>query len=180
MLEHLAKQDFDVIFGLLEASFPIDEYRSYGEQKALLEDEIYRILVQKEQGCIRAFAALWDLGDFVYIDHLVVRPEDRSRGLGALILQELLQQAGKPIILEVEPPEDELCRRRIGFYQRNGFFLNPWPYWQPPISPGKKSIPLRIMSSGRILSPAEFAAVQEKLYSRVYKQPDFPTKPGSS
>ena len=37
------------------------------------------------------------------------------------MLQELVKQYQKPICLEVELPEDELTRRRIGFYERNGF-----------------------------------------------------------
>lgn len=38
MLEKLKPQDFDRVFMLLENSFPPDEYRTYEEHKALLDN----------------------------------------------------------------------------------------------------------------------------------------------
>jgi len=66
------------------------------------------------------------------LEYLAVDPEHRNRGLGAQFLavlrQRLMAAQGPSLgyILEVERPEDadgaeqELRRRRIGFYERNG------------------------------------------------------------
>ena len=53
------------------------------------------------------------------------------------------------ICLEVELPETEMAARRIGFYERNGFYYNDYFYMQPPIAEGRNAIPLRLMTTGR-------------------------------
>ena len=60
-------------------------------------------------------------------------------------------------------------KRRIGFYERNGFFLNEYPYVQPPISQGRKPVPLMIMTSGAAISEKEFEEIRNTLYKEVYK-----------
>ena len=88
---------------------------------------------------------------------------------GAELLKEITSFYQKTICLEVEPPADEMTKRRVDFYKRNGFFLNEYPYTQPPISKGKNPVPLMIMSSGKELSEPEFHIIKEKLYCEVYK-----------
>ena len=95
--------DFDPVYRIMEASFPEDERRPYAEQKALLKDPAYRILVWDEN---TAFIAVWDLGDFAMIEHLAVHPDHRCHGLGSSFLKQCIQRLKKPVCLEVEPPKD--------------------------------------------------------------------------
>lgn len=173
MLEKLNCQDcdgFDKVYSLLEKSFPDDEYRTYDEQKALLADPAYSVYVlYDESRNVKAFISVWDLDEFTFIEHFAVHPEHRNRGIGSAVLNEVLKMFSKTVCLEVEPPETQTAGRRIGFYERNGFCLNEYPYTQPPISRGKKAIPLLIMTSGRKVERAAFERIRERLYARVYK-----------
>ncbi|MCI8448180.1 MAG: hypothetical protein HFH30_07230, partial [Eubacterium sp.] len=72
------------------------------------------------------------------------------------------------ICLEVELPENDLAKRRIRFYERNGFFLNQYPYVQPSISKGRSPIPLLIMTSGQPVSEKIFQEIKSTLYEYVY------------
>lgn len=170
MIEKLKIQDFDTIYDLMEMSFPGDEYRTYDEQKALLNNPAYSIYVlyNESQG-INAFIAVWEFNKFAYIEHFVVNPEHRNGGIGAYILNELVELLSKTVCLEVEPLETEMASRRIGFYKRNSFFLNGYPYMQPPISQGKKAIPLFIMTSGSKVDEDMFEHIKGTLYTKVYK-----------
>ena len=98
------------------------------------------------------FLAVWEFESFTYIEHFAVDPVLRNSGTGSAMLQELVRKYQKQICLEVELPEDELTRRRIGFYERNGFVFNEYPYIQPPISKGKSPVPLRIMTYGSAIT----------------------------
>jgi len=171
MLEKLFKYDFDKVFELMQKSFPGDEYRSYEEQKALLENPFYQIYVLKnyDNNSVKAFMAVWEFDNFAFLEHFAVNDEYRNGGIGAKILNELIDLIGKIICLEVELPEDEFASRRISFYQRNGFFLNHYPYIQPSISRGKNEISLLIMTSERTVSEEEFETYKNVLYSVVYK-----------
>jgi len=148
----------------MQASFSDDEYRPYDEQLALFEEPEYRIYYMPA-----GFLAVWEFESFIYIEHFAVDPALRNSGTGSAMLQELVKQYQKPICLEVELPEDELTRRRIGFYERNGFVFNEYPYIQPPISKGKSPVPLRIMTYKSEITREEFQKMKEILYRRVYK-----------
>ena len=70
--------------------------------------------------------------------------------------------------MEVEPPETEMARRRIGFYQRHGIFLNRFAYWQQPLRPGAVPMPLLVMSWPRPVSAGGFEPYKKIIYREVY------------
>lgn len=164
MLQRINETNFPEIYRIMQASFSDDEYRPYDEQLALFEEPEYRIYYMSA-----GFLAVWEFESFIYIEHFAVDPALRNSGTGSAMLQELVKQYQKPICLEVELPEDELTRRRIGFYERNGFVFNEYPYIQPPISKGKSPVPLRIMTYGSAITQDTFEEMKRVLYQRVYK-----------
>ena len=164
MLQRINETNFPEIYRIMQVSFSDDEYRPYDEQLALFEEPEYRIYYMPA-----GFLAVWEFESFIYIEHFAVDPALRNSGTGSAMLQELVKQYQKPICLEVELPEDELTRRRIGFYERNGFVFNEYPYIQPPISKGKSPVPLRIMTYKSEITREEFQKMKEILYRRVYK-----------
>ena len=62
------------------------------------------------------------------------------------------------MVLEIDPPVDEIARRRQGFYQRCGFAVNPYPHVHPPYRPEYPGHELVVLSSPRALPPAEYGA----------------------
>ncbi|MDD6735846.1 MAG: GNAT family N-acetyltransferase [Clostridiales bacterium] len=170
MTERLDNKDFDEVFSIMEMSFPSDEYRTYNEQRSLLDNREYSVYVLKrEDGRLKAFIAVWEFDDFAFIEHFAVNPDCRNEGIGAAMLKELSEKfTGKTLCLEVELPDSEMARRRIGFYNRNNFFINDYPYTQPPISKGKRSIPLCIMTYGGRIDKHQFETIKNVLYKRVY------------
>ena len=166
MIEKLDRTEFDAVYAIMERSFPLEEYRAYEAQKALLKKPAYSIYVAKENGKILGFAAVWQLEDWLFLEHLAVDPQSRNQGIGAKLLGFLAQSR---CCLEVELPETDIARRRIGFYERNGFFLNDYPYLQPSLGEGRSPVPLSIMTSGSTIFPEEFTRLKELLYTRVYE-----------
>lgn len=167
MIERLEIKEFDRVFSIMEQSFPLEEYRAYEDQKRLLEDRAYSIYVARENRKILGFAAVWQLEEWLFLEHLAVDPQSRNQGIGAKLLGFLAQSR---CCLEVELPETDIARRRIGFYERNGFFLNDDPYLQPSLGEGRSPVPLRIMTTQGTITPEAFASLQKLLYSRVYGQ----------
>ena len=168
MIGRVCAEEFDRAYGLLEVSFPLDEYRPYAAQKALLQQPRYELWQMEESGELKALAAVWDIGEWLFVEHLAVDPRWRNRGIGSLFLRELAAACGKPLCLEVELPENDLARRRIGFYQRNGFVFNDYPYEMPALAPGQRPVPLRIMTAGHAISEEEFVGLRALLYEQVY------------
>lgn len=164
----MAACEFDEVFGIMSESFPETEFRPYESQRALLDRKEYSILCAKgESGEVKGFIALWRFERFAYIEHFAVSSDSRNEGLGTRMLASLLASVKQPVCLEVELPVGEMERRRIGFYERNGFILCEREYVQPPMSAGKPSVPLRLMSSVA-LSDGEFEYMKDLLYAEVY------------
>ena len=172
MIERLTEADFDQMFSLMERSFPEDERRDYNGQRELLAEPAYNLYAKRspEDAALQAFLALWELGDMVYIEHFAVDPDCRNGGLGGKILQKVIEDTDMRICLEVEPPETEMAARRIGFYERNGFVMNPFEYMQPAMGEDRHAIPLRIMSYPKRLVADEFETMRDVLYCHVYRQ----------
>lgn len=149
-------------------SFPPEERRPWGEilspassqgphAEAIIVDDAFAGLV-----------TTWDLGRWIYVEHLAVDPSLRGRGTGAALLSLLRSRSGRPVVLEVEPPaaDNPMAERRIGFYARNGFSVLDYDYIQPPYSPGLPSVPLLLMST----DPDDDAAgIARALHREVYK-----------
>ena len=167
-LIRLESSDFDRVWEIMEISFPPEERRKREKQRELLEKEEYLLYGAKQGENLLGFLAVWDLGEFLFMEHFAISPEARNSGLGHRMLQELQAKRHQKIVLEVELPEKELARRRIHFYERNGFFYNEYPYVQPAMSEDSHAIPLRIMSTGEPLTEEAFYQVRDVLYRKIY------------
>ncbi|MFD0670005.1 GNAT family N-acetyltransferase [Cohnella sp. GCM10027633] len=163
-------RQFDRVYAIMQASFPNIERRTYEGQKALLANPHYRLFAESDgEGDAIGFIASWEFADFRFVEHFAVDPAIRGGGVGGRLMSGYLARSPKPVILEVEPPETEPTRRRVGFYERLGFRLNGYDYLQPPLQPGLPDLPLKIMSYPEPLSEPEFSTFRDTLYERVYR-----------
>ena len=160
-LETLTERDFDSVWEIMEESFPRDERRSREAQRKILDVSWYHLYGYRAHGELIAFLAVWEFDTFLSC---------RNGGLGAVLLTQLTAQSRKPVILEVELPTGELEARRIAFYERNGFVMNPFEYMQPAMGEDRHAIPLRIMSYPKRLLADEFETMRDVLYCHVYRQ----------
>lgn len=161
--------EFEEIYAILETSFPPDERRAKEDQQALLQEERYTVYVLPDKETVAGFLTVWQFSDFAVVEHFAVNPAYRNQGLGGKMLAQLRTLLPCRIILEVELPETDFARRRIGFYQRNGYTFNEYPYLQPPYSKEKNALPLRIMSTDGLLSEPDFHRITTLMKQEIYK-----------
>ncbi|MBQ0111842.1 MAG: GNAT family N-acetyltransferase [Bacteroidales bacterium] len=162
--------DFKIAEKLYIESFPEDERRSLSSVYSLLDSPIFEFIPIKEDNNFLGFANIWDFPEFVYIEHFAIMPNMRNNGIGSRFLKTLQERKNKPIVLEVEKPDNDLAKRRIGFYQRMGFHLLKDYYLQPPYTQESQSVEMKIM----VFSPKEeneicFQKIKDTLYKFVYK-----------
>jgi ribosomal protein S18 acetylase RimI-like enzyme len=172
----MADVDFAKSWDIYERSFPDDERRSFSGLCSALKDPNFRFDYHKDfYGNVNGIMASWVLGenDFKYIEHIAVDSTQRSQGVGSSILRPVLLE-GTPVVLEVEPAElNEDAARRIRFYERLGFHVNEYTYYQPPYDESKSPLLLKVLSFPNPLTPEEFINFKELVYAQVYKvEPD--------
>lgn len=155
------------ILALTETAFPEEERRAPAGQRFLFGQPEYHVLAAVKGAVLGGFLAWWQMDGFRYVEHFAVDPALRGGGLGGKMLDRFTAADRTPCVLEVEPPETEMARRRIAFYRRHGFETCPFAYMQLPLRPGGVETPLVLMATQTLQRPL-FERVRDALYARVY------------
>lgn len=163
-----------IIEKLYYSSFPEDERRPWDEELSLLRSESapMRLLsIVTLTGRFIGFMTVWCFEKFYYLEHFAIMPESRGRGYGSKSLALLLTYANdNGIVLEVEPPKDSSeAKRRVLFYQRDGFKLHEsFDYIQPPYAHGLQPVELKLMTHG--MTSPDLRKISNILHERVYQK----------
>ena len=115
--------DLDQVLAIEEASFVNPTTREWYESELQRPDVCYIYALRTAEDRVAAFCAFWKVLDQIHINNLAVRPERRGRGLGAFLLQRVLEEAAR-----LGAPHATLEVRRSNtaarhLYERAGFEL---------------------------------------------------------
>jgi len=162
--------DLKIIRNLYCTSFPPEERREFDQLKLLVQEEdhyINQILINKNK--IAGLCIFWVFNEFVFIEHLAVKPELRGIGIGEGTLS-ALREKFKILILETELPVNEISKRRIKFYERNGFSLLERQYFQPSYDKNKPEVELKIMCTKADISDEKLSEYLLQIRKKVYRK----------
>lgn len=140
---------------LYKNSFPFHEQRNLLSQREILNNEEYNFDLIYDETNLIGIILFWETQDFIYIEHFCISPEMRNRQYGQQAL-ELMNQKGKTIILEIDPPVNEISKRRKNFYERVQYKSNEFEHIHPPYHEGYKGHSLVVMSYPNKLSENEY------------------------
>ena len=158
--ERLTSKDhplYEKALELYRISFPAHEQREASSQADILSDEQYHFTLVYHDDAFAGLILFWETQKFIYVEHFCILPQMRNQKLGQTALQ-LLSQRQKAVILEIDPPDDEISQRRKRFYERCGFLDNPYAHVHPPYHRGIAGHALVIMSAPHRLSQNEYDA----------------------
>ena len=154
---------------LLTSAFPEEEYRDLQEMRTLTKSKkVFHNNLIYDGDTFVGLITYWDFGSFYYVEHFATLPEMRNRGYGRAILEKVKDVLRRPIVLEVEYPTEEMAKRRIGFYERQGFKLWKHEYMQPPYRPGSECLPLLLMAHGDLDEGKDFKKIEKTIHREVY------------
>lgn len=152
---------------LLKISFPASERREDVLQRQVMSHPDYRLCVIQDGELPVGVVGYFDAPDFVYFENFCVAPNLRNGGYGSATLRLLTENVRKPFILEAELPTDEITRRRIAFYKRNGMVANPYPHVQPHYRATDLDLPLLVLTYQNQLTPQQYADFRRYLDDNV-------------
>ncbi|MFI3332983.1 MAG: GNAT family N-acetyltransferase [Rikenellaceae bacterium] len=160
---------FTNFWDLYVSAFPQQERRDRAYQEKTLALENYHLEAFLSNDQFVGFIGWWQLDEICYIEHLATLPSLRGHGIGREALESFMANQSSPIILEVEHPEDEISRRRIGFYQRVGFILNNYQYEHPPYRlESDEPVSLILMSYPNPITHTLFSSFKSLCFSEVH------------
>ena len=169
ILERAEKYDFAAIWGEMQKSFPHEELRREADAIAILDNPAYAIYHLIADGERVGFITLWELEGGVFGEHFVIYEAHRNRGLGGEAIDAVTARFGK-MILEAEHPVSEIAARRLNFYRRHGFAVNPQTYFQPSYHEGEDDVPLALLSYPELLTDDAFDRAVTEIYACVYQR----------
>lgn len=157
-------QYFAEFWKVYSKSFPLNERRTSGQQIEIFKKTGYQLISYLSGNRIIGFVAFWTSKEFVFIEHFAVTCEVRNKGFGSAILKQFLVRNVNPVILEIEPPVDDLTRKRLRFYESSGLIGNKHLHFQPPYHPGDQYLQLDILTY-----PHQITADLYKQFSQFQK-----------
>ena len=153
---NLKMEDYPSFLKLYNESFPPDERRELKDEEHLanfikMKGGKFNAFAAKDGDLFLAFLSYWRFEGYTYIEHFAVVPEHRGKRIGALMLNHLFKEVSPNVLIEVEKPEGEEQKRRIKFYERNGFRVREeFDYTQPAYSSDKSPVEMLLMTHGDV------------------------------
>ena len=162
---------FQKLTELYVEAFPPEERREISQLKELLSSEpAMSFNAVTCDGELAGLFVYWNFGTFYYLEHLAGFAEMRNKKIGQQILDWVNEHLQGIRILEVEPDETEMAKRRIRYYQRNGYQVLDKTYLQPSYRPEGEEFPLWIMGNETGQTPEvlnqQIQLIKDKVYDR--------------
>jgi len=157
---------YNQAINLYKNSFPLEERRDDTEQERVLKKQAYHFDLIMDNGGFLGVMLYWEHDNFIFLEHFTTLPEVRGNGYGEKALT-LLKARNKTIILEIEPPVDELSTRRFRFYNRNGFLINPYYHIQAKYHLGDEDLELKILTYPNVLTEQEYNGFYEYMTREI-------------
>jgi GNAT superfamily N-acetyltransferase len=146
-------QYFAEFWEIYTTSFPLDERRVSEQEIAVFEKTEYQVNGYLSEDHLIGFIAFWTAKAFIFIEHFAVAPEVQGKGFGHIILKQFIEGEAIPVILEIEPPVDDLTNRRLRFYESAGFVKNKHLHFQPPYHTEASPLQLNILTFPHQITP---------------------------
>lgn len=162
-MQLISKRSFDKAYELLNKSFSKGELRTYDNLLSLYEEGSIQIYTLNNT--LDAICVTWKVFDYEFIEYLCVHPSCQGMGLGSHVLSFFKD---KKILLEVSEIEDEISRKRVAFYKRNGYYYYRLGYTQPALHEVVNTHQLHLMSYPKEIDIKEYENIRKEIFSHVY------------
>lgn len=165
---------WEQVWRLYTDSFPEWERRRISSHDRASEDDDFHTYIALDNGNFIGLVFYWKYASYIFIEHLAVAPQLRGKNIGSKIITALIEEHPQhTILLEIDPPADDISKRRLRFYERLGFVINDFEHIHPSFSRNNgKEHELRIMSYPDRLTQEEFDRFRDYMYDRIMKYID--------
>lgn len=148
-------------------SFPIFEQRTSEQQALAFASTNYYLTGYIENQSFMGFIAYWEFADYLYIEHFAINDKERGKGYGSRVLNSFVTETPKTVLLEIDPPVDEISIARLRFYQKCGFYQNPYSHIHPPYRKEYKGHSLEVLTTGAPVSPDRYEQFEKDLRHQI-------------
>lgn len=166
-ISDISQENLNEIYNIYTYSFPSDERRDWNIIINPESDKYFAEAILSENNDILGLIFYWQWNDIIYIEHIAISQNFRSKGIASTVLNDIIQVGiDKKIVLEIEvPSQSNEAQKRYEFYHRLGFEVIDKKYIQPPYSKDKEAVNMYLLSRPII---SEKEVLIKELYRLVY------------
>lgn len=154
---NLKMEDYPAFLQLYNDVFPHNQKRLYEDEKHLdnyvkMKGGKFNAFAAKDGDLFLGFLSYWTFEGYTYIEHFAIAPDQRGKNLGRLMLNHLFKEVSPNVLLETEPDDTPEAKKRIEFYEKNGFKIRKeFNYTQPSYGgKGQVAVPMLLMTHGEV------------------------------
>lgn len=148
---------------IYSVSFPVYEQRNTCQQNEAFRNPHYHLATLIENEEVASFISYWEFDDYIYIEHLAVNQKLRGKNIGSITLNDFAKTTKKTIILEIDPLIDDISEKRLHFYEKLGYKVNPYKHHHPSYDEQFPPHELLVLSLNKQLSKEQYEQFSEDL-----------------
>jgi len=166
----ISDTDFKLTWGTYSSSFPDYEKRLLASHKRAFEDSRFYANSVYDNDNYIGFIFFWILGSYIFVEHFAIEEKFRNNSYGSKIITKLTEENKTYIILlEIDPPDDEISIRRFDFYNRLGFRNNDIIHCIPSFQKKLGNYILNLLSYGRVITDDEYSLFYDSLMKSIFE-----------
>lgn len=127
---YVEEEGWEECWKLYVSSFPKHEQRTLDNQKNVMKNEDFVCCGIWDKDIFVGIIFFWKTEAGAFVEHFAVKKELRGKSYGSKAMGDFCKSQ-KNVILEIDPPKDEISNRRRAFYERLGFKVNSYEYFNP-------------------------------------------------
>ncbi len=152
------------------SSFPDYEKRTLSMHEEAAKDSRFELKAIYDNEKYIGFIFYWDISPFIFIEHFAIDEKARNKSYGSKIINKVISDnPNSTIILEIDPPIDEISKRRLSFYSRLGFVNNDILHYNLPYKKDLELYRLNLLSHGRLIDDLEYKLFHSLLLDSAEK-----------
>lgn len=156
---------------IYQSSFPYFELRNWETHSKAMDDIRFFSMGVIEEQKIIGIIFYWKICDLSYIEHFAISKSLRGQNYGTKILNDFCEKNDN-VVLEIDPPIDEVAIKREHFYNRLGFVTSKFSYTHPSYSAADIPHTLLLMSYKKDLSEKDFSEFKSIIFDTIMKYSD--------
>lgn len=169
-IDSVSDKWYEEFYTIYSQSFPVYEQRDEKQQECAFNNTNYHLDCFIDDHKFLAFIAYWDFDNYIYIEHFAVNPEYRGENIGSNTLRNFIEDKKKMILLEIDPPVNEIAQKRLKFYEKLGFVSNPYSHHHPAYKKDYPPHELIVLSMDKALEQSSYDRFYQELSHIVMKQ----------
>lgn len=147
---------YETFTKLYSTSFPVFQQRIETQQEYAFSNNKYHLIGYVDEKRFIGFISYWEFNSYLYIEHFAINTDTRGKGYGSKVLNSFINSTDKIVLLEIDPVIDDISKARMRFYERCGFYDNPYAHKHPSYNDEYQPHSLTILTTERQITEEEY------------------------